>query len=320
MVNFVVTTLTGVISLGLSGYTLLNISTLTFLYLQSTIVFVAIWLAFERLLFARTGGHRTLYDLLAGWCTFSGVAYVHRLFFKYLPALAKQGAILALTFTYRYIAGAAGLLGEVLTSWVNTLVNLVSRPSRNRQRDEESRDGSTRRNSPTCMFTAEDGSRSLGINVASEKYKLSDLGKGMEDATHEDKLLVVNTLAPVEIASPPSAGGSSRVLSDEPASETKEGNVEPAGPATPRNAKFRAVARRVITVSSNNPVLILICVSAGHSGIQANPASLSYQIHALPLCPRISKPARLEQTPARPQPYAKSRPYAPHPPLQPNAQ
>jgi hypothetical protein len=236
-----------------------------------TVVCVGLWFASERWAYARTKGKRWLLDIIEEHTQKAGVAT------GVTPAkrAATMGVKRTRTFvsgigrsmtnTSRRVTGVTGRMSEAMSSFVNVPRTLVSRTmsslaimtdglNGSDPRDEESQDG-MRTDSPTNMFNTENGSGNLGVNSNSEKRKLSDIGKGMEDTIHEDKLLVVNTLAPVLTASPPSAGGSSRLISDEPVPETKKGNTEPAGPTTPRNAKFRAIAKQVSTIFSDDPVL-----------------------------------------------------------------
>ncbi|KAG8788488.1 hypothetical protein FRC12_014529 [Ceratobasidium sp. 428] len=238
---------------------------------SSALLCVGLWFASERWTYARTKGKRWLLDILdehsqkAGKVT--GVTPATRAASMGVKRAASVGVKRTQTFvegikrsmtdTSRCVTGVTGRMTEAMTSLVNVPRTLVGRSmsalsvmieGASDHRDEESQDGTMRTDSPTnYMFGTDNGSGSLGINGTSEKRKLSDIGKGVEHTIHEDQPLVVNTLAPVLIASPPSAGASSRVLDDESALETTPiQTTEPAGPVTPRNARFKAAAKKAM--------------------------------------------------------------------------
>ncbi|KAG8723338.1 hypothetical protein FRC09_003723 [Ceratobasidium sp. 395] len=230
---------------------------------SSALLCVGLWFASERWTYARTKGKRWLLDILdehsqkAGEAT--GVAPVKRAASMGVSMGVKRtrtfvgGIKRSMTDTSRRVTGVTGRMTEAMTSLVNVPRTLVGRSmsalsvmieGASDHRDEESQDGTMRTDSPTnYMFGTDNGSGSLGINGTSEKRKLSDIGKGVEHTIHEDQPLVVNTLSPIVIASPPSAGASSRALDDESAVETPV-QTAPAGPVTPKNARFKAAAKK----------------------------------------------------------------------------
>ncbi|KAG8741950.1 hypothetical protein FRC10_002262, partial [Ceratobasidium sp. 414] len=149
------------------------------------------------------------------------------------------------THTSKHImASLVDVPHKFVRHWISALSTTVYFRDRLGPQDAEAQSGTMRTDSPTNMFGTDNGSGNLGINATSEERKLSDLGKGVEDTIHEDLPLVVNTMAPSLITSPPSAGESSKVLDNESAVETSVPTTEVAGPVTPRNAKFREVAKR----------------------------------------------------------------------------
>ncbi|KAG8763542.1 hypothetical protein FRC12_008511 [Ceratobasidium sp. 428] len=195
----------------------------------------------ERWVYAKTKGSRWLFDVLKE--PFQPV----ELYFRKIKRSMTNS---------RRVTRVAVRMTEAMTSLVNVPRTLVGRSmsalsvvikGARDHRDEESQGGTMRADSPTNMFGTDNGTGSLGINGTSEKRKLSDIGKGVEHTIHEDQPLVVNTLAPVVIASPPSAGASSRALDDESALETTPvQTTEPAGPVTPKNARFKAAAKKAM--------------------------------------------------------------------------
>ncbi|KAG9106365.1 hypothetical protein FRC07_008857 [Ceratobasidium sp. 392] len=155
--------------------------------------------------------------------------------------------------------GVTGRITEAMMSLVNRLRTLVRRPTsalsvateegnESNHWDEELRGGTIQTDLPaTYMFSTESGSGNLGANKTLGGRKLPDIGKGAEDTIYEDRPLVVNVLAaPTATASPPSAGGSPRLLDDESTTETPVQSTEAAGPVAPRNAKFREVTKRAV--------------------------------------------------------------------------
>jgi len=228
---------------------------------SSALLCVGLWFAFERWTYAKTKGKRWLLDILeersqkAGAVT--GVTPVKRAASMGVKRTRTfvGGIKRSMTDTTRRVTGVTGRMTEAMTSLVNVPRTLIGRSMSalsiavdgSDHRDEESQDGTMRTDSPTNIFGTDNGSGNLGINGTSEKRKLSDIGKGVEDTIHEDLPLIVNTLAaPSVITSPPSAGESSKVLDDESAVEASVPTTEAAGPVTPRNAKFRAAAKRVM--------------------------------------------------------------------------
>ncbi|KAG9082401.1 hypothetical protein FRC06_005090, partial [Ceratobasidium sp. 370] len=100
-----------------------------------------------------------------------------------------------MTDTTRRATGVTGRMTEAMTSLVpralvGRSMSALSIANGSDQRDEESQGGTMRTDSPTNMFGTDNGSGSLGINVTSEKRKLSDIGKGVEDTIHEDLPLI----------------------------------------------------------------------------------------------------------------------------------
>ncbi|KAG8690095.1 hypothetical protein FRC08_010673, partial [Ceratobasidium sp. 394] len=227
---------------------------------SSALLCVGLWFASERWTYAKTKGKRWLLDILdehsqkAGAAT--GVTPAKRAASMGVKRTRTfvGGIKRSMTDTSKRVTGVTGRMTEAMTSLVNVPRTLVGRSMSALSimiegasaSDQQSQDGTMRTDSPTNMFGTDNGSGNLGINGTSEKRKLSDLGKGVEDTIHEDLPLVVNTLAPSVMTSPPSAGGSSRVPDDESAPETAVPTTEAAGPVIPRNTKFRAAAKRVM--------------------------------------------------------------------------
>lgn len=175
----------------------------------------------------------------------------------------------SMTDTGRRVTGVTGRMGEAMASLVNVPRTFVGRSvsalsviidgvNGSDQRDEDSQEGTVRTESPThYMFGSDNGSGNLGVNGNAEKRKLSDIGKTAEDTIHEDRPLVVNTLAPILIASPPSAGGSSKAPDDVSALETTPIMAsEPVEPARPGGQKLKGAVRRV---SHNSPRDVYFC-------------------------------------------------------------
>ncbi|QRW04758.1 hypothetical protein RhiLY_03757 [Ceratobasidium sp. AG-Ba] len=232
---------------------------------SSALLCVGLWFASERWTFAKTKGKRWLLDILEEHSEKAGHAT------GVIPA--KRAASIgvkrtktfvggikrSMTDTSRRVTGVTGRMTEAMTSLVNVPRTLVERSmsalsimggNGSDHRDEESQDGTVRTDSPTHMFSNENGSGSLGIGGNSEKRKLSDLGKTGEDTIHEDRPLVVNTLmAPMLMTSPPSAGTSSRGADDGSALDitpvTAPDHLEPPPPEQ-RNLKFKGAVKRAM--------------------------------------------------------------------------
>lgn len=150
------------------------------------------------------------------------------------------------TNTKHRITGVTGRMAEAMASMANaprvvfartvSSLAIVTGELSTTQGDAESQDDNKRTNPPTAMFTMHSGSGELGVNGDAEKRKLSDLGKDAEFPIPQDRPLHLNTEGPAAMAGPSSAGNDS----------TPEGvsgtSIEPA---LPRNARFRAAAKKV---------------------------------------------------------------------------
>ncbi|KAG9081947.1 hypothetical protein FRC07_014369, partial [Ceratobasidium sp. 392] len=171
---------------------------------SSALLCVGLWFASERWTYAKTKGKRWLLDILeehtekAG--TVTGVIPAKRAASMGVKRTRTMmgGIKRSMTDTSKRVTGVTGRMTEAMTSLVTVPRTLLGRSmsalsvnNGSDHRDEESQDGTMRTDSPTnYMFGTENGSGSLGINGASEKRKLSGLGKGVEDTIHEDKPLV----------------------------------------------------------------------------------------------------------------------------------
>lgn len=230
---------------------------------SSALLCVGLWFASERWTFARTKGKRWLLDILeehsekAGKVT--GVTPAKRaasLGIQHTKSFVGD-VKRSMTNTSRRVTGVTGRMTEAMTSLVHLPRTLVERSmsaisviadgvNGSDHRDEESQEETVRTDSPTHMFGTDNGSGSLAIGGNPEKRKLSDMGKSGEVTIDEERPLVVNTLTPILMASPPSA--SSRGLDDGSALATTPVSApETLEPPRPANAgKFKATVKRAM--------------------------------------------------------------------------
>lgn len=147
------------------------------------------------------------------------------------------------------MASVVNVPRAVFARTVSSLAIITDGLSTSAQGDTESQDETFRTDSPTAFFNTDNGSGNLAaVNGNTEKRKLSDLGKGVELAIPEDQPLHIDATVPTFVTSPPSAGDKSGASgSDSVLADTNVPSPEPAGPVLPRNARFRALARRVGT-------------------------------------------------------------------------
>ncbi|CAE6505272.1 unnamed protein product [Rhizoctonia solani] len=226
---------------------------------SSALLCVGFWFASERWTFARTKGSRWLLDILeehgekAGKVT--GITPTKN--------AAKKGAERTHTFLKEVkrsmtsaservvmVAERMGSAVDVIKSvprdivsrTMSSLAIVTDGSSTDPRGDEESQEGTYRTDSPTTMLHPENSSSSLAVNAQSEKRKLSDMGKGNEGPIPENAPLSLNTtLLPLPtVVSPPSGAPTT------PASSSNH-SAEP-GPSeqAQRNAKFKALTKRVI--------------------------------------------------------------------------
>lgn len=240
---------------------------MSFLLTFRTSVCVGLWFASERWTFAKTKGKRWLLDILEDHTNkaakVTGVGPAKRSASRAATMGVERTRTLfsnlsrSFTDTKHRVTGVTGRMAEAMVSMANvprvvfartvSSLAIVTDGLSTNQGDAESQDGNMRTDSPV-MYTADNGSGNLGINGYTEKRKLSDLGKGIEFAIPEDKPLHLNTQTPLFTTSPPSAGENSGTSgSDSAPGDTSTAIPAPAGPVLPRNARFKAVAKKVST-------------------------------------------------------------------------
>ncbi|KAH7345391.1 WD40-repeat-containing domain protein [Rhizoctonia solani] len=226
---------------------------------SSALLCVGFWFASERWTFARTKGNRWLLDILeehgekAGKVTGitptrnaakKGVEHTQTFFKEVKRSMtnASERVVIVADRMGSAVDVIKSVPRDIVSRATSTLAIVTDRSSTDARGDEESQESAYRTDSPTVMLHGEDSGSSLAVNAQSDKRKLSDLGKSNEGPIPENAPLSLNTTLPLLpiVINPPSGVPST------PASSSNH-SAEP-GPSeqTQRNAKFKALTKRVI--------------------------------------------------------------------------